>query len=412
MSDQKPHVDALLAQLEEDKKKEARKEALQEQKLILEEARTRQALEKHLQTERELQAAKGISFTVPTNDYLVQLQQEIDDYLIAAKNPMTFMFPSTKDYQGFDKMVPWFRKNLIFIGAKTGEGKSTAIANIILGTISHPDPITGRPRRVLVLTNEEKAEDVYNRVTCLIKGWAYVNHNQFTDEQRKIFKEYMAKLMALGLVVVDNGYGGVPGNTTTIEGVRNVFERIHADPIKFDAILIDYYQNVRSSKLNPRMNQFEVQEEFANLCDRYKNLYPAPILVVGQVKPPDAQDTPFEVRVKGSKEISVKATVTIEMMADRKMRRTAWHCHKGRFTESVGQSFFTGYDKGRFVPYTPEFQTKALQLKEKQEANKWNKKSAEDLAAKMSKEVENKNAKDQETKKLEEAGQKGEEIKK
>jgi hypothetical protein len=376
----------------------------------LEEIRTKEALDKYLKTERERQLAKGISYTVPTVDYLARVQKDTDDYLIAAKNPMNFIFPSTRDYQGFDKMVPYFFKNLIFIGAKTGEGKSTAVANIVLSTIRTPDPITGRPRRVLVITNEEKAEDVYNRVTCLIMGWAYVNHDQFTDHQRETFKIYQEKLMGLGMVVVDDNYGGISGNTTTIEGIRSVFENLSEDPVKFDAILIDYYQNFKFSKAKPMANEYEVQKDFAALCDQFKNVYPAPLVVFGQVKPPDAQDTPFEVRVKGSKEISVKATVTIEMMADRKMRRTAWLCHKGRFSEMIGQSFFTGYDRGRFVPYTPEFQAKALQMKEKHEENKWNKKSGEDLAAKMSKDVENKNGKEDETKKLEEAGQKGEEV--
>lgn len=381
---------------------EVRRTELQKKRMVLEEARVNAQMEKHQKTEDELHRAKSISFTTPTLEYLRKLQLDNEEYMEAAKYNMLFI---NKDK--FCEAVPYFRKNLIFIGAKTGEGKSTAVANIILSTISGLNPTTGKPRRVLVCSNEEKAEDVYNRVTCLVKGWAYTNHDKFTPEQRECLKLYMEKWMMLGLMVIDDGFGGVPGNTTTIEGARGIFENLMADPTKFDAIIWDYYQNVAYSKRDPMRNQYMVQEEFSNLCDQYKNLYPAPIVVVGQCKPPDAQETPFEIRVKGSKSISVRATLVMEMIADRKMRRTLWVVHKSRFTDSVGQSFYTGYDKGKFVPYTPEFQARALAANEKIEEKKWNKKAGQEMAESI---IERKANGDQKES-LEEAGIKGEEVK-
>lgn len=401
MSDTK-HIDDFQAMMEEEKDLEIRQTELRRKRMVLEEARLAVQMDKHLKTEEELIRAKSISYTVPTIEYLQKLQLDNEEYMEAAKHNMIFI-----NKERFMDAIPYFRKNLIFIGAKTGEGKSTAVANIILSTVSGLNPTTGRPRRVLVCSNEEKAEDVYNRVTCLVKGWAYTNHDKFTAEQRQVLKDYMEIWMKLGLMVIDDGFGGVPGNTTTIEGARGIFENLMADPTKFDAVIWDYYQNVAYSKRDPMRNQYQVQEEFSNLCDQYKNLYPAPIVVVGQCKPPDAQETPFEIRVKGSKSISVRATITMEMIADRKMRRTLWVVHKSRFTDAVGQSFYTGYDRGKFVPYTPEFQAKALAANERQDEQKWNKKAGQAMAENMiNREKDNGSKKEN----LEEAGVKGEEV--
>ena len=255
-------------------------------------------------------------------------------------------------------MVPYFRKNLILVGGDTGDGKSTAVANIIYSTMSKVNPATGKPGRVLVLTNEEKPEDFYNRVTCLMKEWKYVNHDQFNEEQRTAFRKYLPMLAKGGrLTIIGDHYEGIDGWTTTIEGIEMIFNNLLKNGVIYDAVIIDYYQNVTKSKQDPKLDEFMCQRKFANMLDQMKLKYPAPIILMAQMKRLENEDdtTPFNVRLKGAKIICDKATLITEIIPDRERLRSRWKIHKSRFTEAVGQSMFTGFDRGKFVPYDDGF---------------------------------------------------------
>lgn len=344
---------AEVADLEEKKK------TIQARRLIIDDARTAAQVDTIKRNREELDIAKGISFGALNQESIDKLRKANTEYIVAARNSMTFM------NEAFKNVIPFFQKNLILIGGKTGEGKSTTVANIAYTTMKQINPLTGKNRRVLVLTNEEKAEDVYNRVTCLIHDWAYTNHDKFTDEQVKAFDDYLPKLASGGrLTVVDNEYQGANGLTTTVEGICQVFENLIRDKEYYDVILIDYYQNIKHSKIDPSLDEFKVQAKLAAMLDIYKNLYPAPIVLMSQVNPPDEKNTPFQYRIKGRKIIMDVATCVIEMVADRESYRTEWSIHKSRFNESVGKGFFTGFSKGRFVPYDSKFISMVAQMKE------------------------------------------------
>lgn len=316
-----------------------------------------------MSNEKELEIAKHINFGSFTEEDILELQHENQEYMRSAKIAMGFVNST------FKKVVPYFRKNIILIGAKTGDGKSTTAANIIYSTISQKNPITGKPRRALVITNEERREDVYNRVTCLARGWHYTNHDEFTDEQIEFFDKSIEVLTRTQrLQVVDNTFKGTMGLTSSIEGIQTIFDNLIRDKVYYDVIIIDYYQNVNHSKKDPHLNQWEAQAKLANLLDRYKNIYPAPIVVLAQTNPPDKSNTPFQQRIRGRKSIVDVSTCVLEMVADRENLRTQWIVHKNRFVESIGQGFFTGYNKGRFVEYTKEFQINVAKYKEEKMA--------------------------------------------
>lgn len=375
MSDQNKIVDPIFVDIEKKAaaatELSAKKEVVLQKELKVKERRLDNELEKMEQRDKDTEIAKKTSYGVMSEEEVRKMQEETADYMLSARNKLRFINES------FDKAIPFFRKNLILIGGKTGEGKSTTVANIIRETIRKTDPATGKKRRILVLTNEEKREDVYNRVTCLIKGWHYTNHDKFTDEQVETFKYYQGVLAKDGMMtVVDDNHGGAGGTTTTLDGICTVFDNLLEAKEFYDVVILDYYQNVKESRKFPSMNEWEVQAALAGKLDRYKNVYPAPIVVLAQVQPPDAENkTPFKTRIEGRKVILNVCTCCLEMVANREELTTEWWIHKSRFNEAVGQKITTGYSKGQYVLWDEEFRNMVGRLKAAQQVEELNKAS-------------------------------------
>ena len=314
------------------------------------------------QDEEDLSKIKESNFGIQTKEQIDEIIKNNTEYIAAAKSKMGFIFDSkqVKDTHqiSFDKAVPFFRKNIILIGAPSGEGKSTAVANITYFLLQQKNRVTGRPARILILTNEEKTEDIYNRITCLFAGWRYSNHDTLTPEQVDRMNKAIPAL-ATRVTVVDQFHNGSHGTTTSIEGIEGVFENLIANNEQYDAILIDYYQNVCVSKKNPSLSEFDVQARLTRMLDNYKNIYPAPIVVFAQLNPPSEENSNyFPAKLQGRKLIINVATCVMEMIVDKKNRITQWKVWKSRFNDCVGEIIETGFENGRFVPCTEAFKLK------------------------------------------------------
>lgn len=364
-SSQKPISKALAdlnAELEKEIALDLRKKNVAEKDLILKEHRVNRDLDALLQRLSETEHAKTISFGKMSEEEIQKIVEENDAYMEAAKNSMEFI---NKEFKG---IVPFFKRNLIVIGGDTGDGKSTTCANIIASVICKKDPNTGKNGKILVLSNEEEKSDIYNRVSALLRGWAYVNHSDFSDEQKAFFRENIPVLAKDGrLTVIGDVVGTVGGNTTTPEGIQEILDGILRDGDEFTAICLDYYQNVKSSRLNPQMAEWECQQKLCGILDQYKNRMGCPIIILAQMAKLVSEDdtTPFTVRLKGRKLLCDKATMILELIPERQFLRSKWKVWKSRFTEAVGKSVYTGYDRGRFVPYSLEFQKNVSKLVER-----------------------------------------------
>ena len=222
-------------------------------------------------TKRKLETTinESISLMGMTPEKVNEIAEEGDEYLRLARDAKPFI---NDDFVG---MVPYFARNVILAGAPSGNGKSTICANLAYHAL-----LLGQ--RVLVISNEEASSDVYNRVTCLIKGWAYTEHSEFTDEQRDTFKAMVPKL-AKRITVVDDNFQKVPGQTTTIEGVEAIFESLIRDGAEYDVIVFDYYQNVTTSTKFPSWVEWKCQERFAKYLDSFKKRYNAPVIILAQL---------------------------------------------------------------------------------------------------------------------------------
>lgn len=339
--------------LKKDVEMDERKKNVQEKDLILREHRVELQLGTLLKNKEELEKGKSIDFSSLPKEYVDELVSSSNEYIDAAKKSMCFM------NEDFRLIVPYFKKNLILIGADTGDGKSTTVANVIYSTVMTINPATGKPGRVMVLSNEEAPEDFYNRITAIHKGLKYTNHNLITDGERDEYAKFIPKWCENNILsIIGDTYQGISGWTTTLEGIEKIFTSLLESANPPDVVILDYYQNIKQSKNNPELDQYKCQSMFAAFLDKMKLVYPGPIVVMAQMKrlAGDEDTTPFNVRLKGSKEICDKATFIAEITPERALLRSRWKVWKSRFNDSTGEEFHIGYDRGKFVPYSIAFQ--------------------------------------------------------
>jgi len=348
MSDEnKITPEATAAYIEKEAAREKKRKEVLEKELTVKDHRLTQEIERLSELNKEKENTKNTNYGMLSDVAIEKLEQENSDYMEAAKNKMIFV------HETFDDSIPFYRKNLILVGATTGDGKSTTVANIVWAVLRQQNK-KGKKRRVLVLTNEEKTEDVYNRIVCLSKGWAYVHHDRFTPEQVAFFnKSY--KYLRQVVTVVDNTYGNGFGVTSTLEGICGIFDNLITNKEYYDVVILDYYQNVDTSTEDPKLNEYQVQSKLAKRLDKYKNIYPAPIVVMAQVRPVDDANTPFKIRIEGAKMINNVCTCSVELLADKTLRKTEWTIHKSRFLEALGSTLETGFERGRHVTYDVAF---------------------------------------------------------
>lgn len=297
---------------------------------------------------------KGLDLSKAETDRINQLADESDEYLKAAREAKIFL---NDDFRG---IIPFFPRNILLAAASTGDGKSTTSANLTTQTLKQGG-------RVLVITNEEHPADVYNRVTCLLRGWSYANHANFTEEQRKTFRQSMLNL-SKRLSVIDNTYNNSFSHTTSLEGVRTILMSLVEKKVHYDLIILDYYQNINVSVENPQLKDWEVQHRLGKFLDTFKNVYPAPIVVLAQMKP-RTDGLSFKEAIEGRKSILNVATCAIEVVAERDLKRTAWTIRKSRFAETVGKTIYTGYDRGAYVRYDQAFKERVQMQKQQEERN-------------------------------------------
>lgn len=308
----------------------------------LKNARIDSEYEKKKDIEHNKHILKNLNLEAYSEERVKELQCSLEEYFEACKTCKVFINDAFRGY------VPFFRKNLILMGAVPGAGKSTTTANIALSTIMQGE-------KCLVITNEERPEDVYGRVVCLLEGWSYTKHENFTDEQKNKIKDKTA-ILAQKLIVVDSNFAGLKDATTTVEGFTDLMDSLIANNNKFGCIVIDYYQNIRSSSLNPRMEKHAVLDKVSGYLDNFKNIYSAPVVLLCQLSLPGKDNSvDFADRIGGRKIIYEKCTTAIEIRALRDKGVTEFVFHKSRFNESVGKSVVSGFDKGRYVKYDASY---------------------------------------------------------
>jgi predicted ATP-dependent serine protease len=336
-------------------KEQIRLSELKKKEFALKESRIHSDYENAVKKKEEVERFN--SFTLDNLDtvaYSNKLKNRTEDYMEAAASRMVFVLNN----KNFNTIVPFFRKNLILVGAESGTGKSTCTANIAVQLAMHG-------QSAVIITNEEMADDVYNRMTSVAKGIPYDNHATLSKEQKQVFKDTIDIWVNRGIHVIDNDHMDTGDLTSSLEGLDMILRKLMSSTKKYDAVIIDYFQQFNESKNAGKEDaSWAILEKVAKKLDTFKNSYPAPIVLFAQIKPneKDAQ-TPFKLRIEGSRKIFNYCTCALEIRANKAERLTEWILHKNRFNSSDVRSFKTGWDKGKYVEYTEEFKQKVMQTK-------------------------------------------------
>lgn len=249
-------------------------------------------------------------------------------------------------YDEMDDFVQLSAGSLALFCAATGTGKSTLTANVALGLIK-------KGKRVLIIVNEEENDDVGIRVSCLdldVSIHKYKIKGGLTEKERDAVIDNMVNLSRNNITICGLDFKDDSRITTSPEGMKALLTRAAG---KFDAILIDYYQNVNISIAQPGLRAHEANEMFANDLDYFKNSVGCPILLMAQIRRGDA---PYKERLEGRRLILNKCTDIFELKTDKKYSRSILIVHKDRWLGNQGDEKMLGYKGGKYVPYTAKFE--------------------------------------------------------
>lgn len=253
------------------------------------------------------------------------------------------------------EIVPVAAGNVYLIGGVTGGGKSTTVANIII-------PILDQKHKILVITNEERRNDVYSRVACRNLGLSFykLKRGLLHAETRTKISDECERLEDL-MTVIGTDFQDNSDMVCTPEGLKVVFE--HFAP-GHDVMLFDYYQNITISHVNDDPQPWVHQATFSTFLNIFKNTFNGPIFVMSQLmEAKEKHSSSFKDRIEGRKSIANVAPVHIEIKPNKEDYTTIFHVHKDRLTSNDGARMRMGFNKesGQYVPYNDDFKMKAAQ---------------------------------------------------
>lgn len=308
---------------------------INKKKIISEEARYRKDLQ-WLEEDEKAKALKAI----------LEAPNSGTDYKKALANGL-------KDLQARTKIIPFLdgsfgpfvqpcEGTLTLIGANTGGGKSTFAAQFVAGLLQ-----AGK-EKILVLSNEEPANDIFLRIGCVLYGYSYNDYKNkdtysLTEKQEILVKSIKACMNKV--TVYDYEYKNKA--TSTVNGLKNILE----DSVnKYDAIVIDYFQLIRSFNHEQVTDVYGPLLAFSSYLKDYKNYAGAPILMFAQVHPLSKTNIDdWASRLKLCRDIANNVTDAYIFERKEDSRNGLLVCKKDRNTGQQGKVALTDYVNGKIV---------------------------------------------------------------
>lgn len=232
----------------------------------------------------------------------------------------------------------WLPQGLILVGGMSGHSKSTTAANVIAGLLEHESN-----RRVLVISNEENADSVLDRVSCIItnKSYSDVVRGKLPRNDLALVEHKSLELAGtIEVVCSDDEY-----DVTIIEDVEAVLR--HASKEKLDMVVFDYLQATTSSRENPEMSSYEVLKRLGFFLKKFGQEAAVPVVTFCQLKPP-TDGSHFINRVQGDHTIYNHAFVVMEIKPDFATSTTRVTIQKDRYGPNSGKDIVLNYQNGKY----------------------------------------------------------------
>lgn len=239
------------------------------------------------------------------------------------------------------------------VAAKTGGGKSTTVANIVI-------PLLQANKKILIVSNEESRNHIFVRIACRILGYSFLKwtKSELPDnilDHIDVECERLSRIITVAGTDFQDNYKFV----TTPEGLEMVFNRYAND---HEVIILDYFQAISHGVSNSDPQVWVHQEKFCNFLNTFRNKFDGPIFIMSQLWPAKKKEShDFLERIKGRKAIGDVSLVHIEISPDKENYTAEFIIHKDRLWNNDGIRLLVGYDResGNFVDYNEEFKTKS-----------------------------------------------------
>jgi hypothetical protein len=337
----------------------SRKKVVAEKEFAVKEMKIETAFNDLVSHKANIEFMKELNVDNLPNSYVDNARDEQDRFLDGSKNRLRFICPA------FDQVVPYFAGNLIVIGTTTGDGKTSTSAELINVTLLQTSKRTGNRCRVLLINNEETRGDGYTRQWHLFNRRPYSKLDALSNLEKEAISKFQDEMHASGaLVIVDNGLTNAGNSTTTVEGVEAILKSVCENKNHFDLIVIDYFQKIQNSSLQPGADTTSVLTKVVNLLDDYRKKLPCALVVFAQLKPEDSQNSDFHNRIKLRKSILEVATFAAEVKRDTENYETHFKIEKNRLVQgTVGKTISLGFNRvlGRLETLTEDFKKKVIE---------------------------------------------------
>lgn len=232
-------------------------------------------------------------------------------------------------------------QGLIIVGGKTGQGKSTTLANIMAGFVQNRPP----EDKAIIITNEESTEAVYSRIACVLLKTSFKSF--YNDRLPKVEADKIKSVATslIGRVVVEEGNGQF--DMTCLEDVKDAL--VYAAEGGYKIATIDYFQTVTWSREFPQMSAVEVSKSLGFFFKDYGRKAPIPVIAFAQLRP-SSDKTPedFSARIQNDRTIANHAFINVEVIPDFEKKTTTFKIWKDRHGFSQGKEYEFYFNGGKY----------------------------------------------------------------
>jgi len=244
------------------------------------------------------------------------------------------------------KIITLAKNQLVILAAQVGHGKSAVAANIAYS-------LWQQGKKVLLVTTEEKRSAFEHRLVRLKSGINSAKAAQgllkLSDEEILTVAEILQEIPNFVRVIDKDWVPGKPEFLTTVDGFQFLWEQ-EVTAGKYDAIVIDYYQNVCGHSEASGSEHWQNQMRFGEFLEVQKGISGmAPIFLLAQVRPPakNLADVHVKDRLWGAQSIAFRAGQMVELVVDWDRFLTTFFVWKSRDDNNSRSKVTCGYDIDR-----------------------------------------------------------------